>query len=66
MSLGYYCSRCNRALEPMKRYHVKIKNVEKGQMWFESDICPHCYVVISNLLKGGSVKTYEYELKNNN
>ncbi len=66
MSLGYYCSRCNAALEPTKRYHVKIKNVEKGQMWFESDICPHCYVVISNSLKGGSVKPYEYELKNNN
>ena len=66
MSLGYYCSRCNRALEPMKRYHVKIKNVEKGRTWFESDICAHCYNIISNSLKGGSVKSYEYELKNNN
>lgn len=66
MSLGYYCSRCNIALEPMKRYHVKIKNVEKGRMWFESDICAHCYNIISNSLKGGSVKPYEYELKNYN
>lgn len=66
MSLGYYCSRCNEALEPMKRYHVRIKNVEKGQMWFESDICPHCYIVISNSLKGGNTKSYEYESKNNN
>ena len=35
-------------------------------MWFESDICPHCYNIVSNSLKGGNVKPYEYESQNNN